>query len=335
MNKKTTMHLLEENIARAATLLESGKNVAFPTETVYGLGADITNASAISRIFEIKGRPTNHPLIVHFAEIDGLDYWANNVPESAWKLAAHFWPGPLTLILPKSSHVPLTVTGGQDTVGLRVPDHPIALALLKALGENKALAAPSANRFGRLSPTSAIHVQQELGDKISMILDGGICKIGLESTIISFRDSIPLLLRPGGIPITAIEEVLNQKIELNKNLKHSLATPGTHASHYAPNTRLEVWSTEFIHQRALELSAEGLQVALIIRADSDQLIHIQNDNIYHILMSANPIEYGQQLYATLRMLDEKNFSCLLAEAPPDDIKWLAIADRLQRASFKT
>ena len=335
MNKKTTMHLLEENIARAATLLESGKNVAFPTETVYGLGADITNASAISRIFEIKGRPTNHPLIVHFAEIDRLDYWANNVPESAWKLAAHFWPGPLTLILPKSSHVPLTVTGGQDTVGLRVPDHPIALALLKALGENKALAAPSANRFGRLSPTSAIHVQQELGDKISMILDGGICKIGLESTIISFCDSIPLLLRPGGISITAIEEVLNQKIELNKNLKHSLATPGTHASHYAPNTRLEVWSTEFIHQRALALSAEGLQVALIIRADSDQLIHIQNDNIYHILMSANPIEYGQQLYATLRMLDEKNFSRILAEAPPDDIPWLAISDRLQRASFKT
>ncbi|CAE6511077.1 Threonylcarbamoyl-AMP synthase [Nitrosomonas nitrosa] len=335
MNKKTTLHLLEENIARAVALLESGKNVAFPTETVYGLGADITNASAISRIFEIKGRPTNHPLIVHIAEIDRLDYWANNVPASAWKLAAHFWPGPLTLILPKSSHVPLTVTGGQNTVGLRVPDHPIALALLKALGANKALAAPSANRFGRLSPTSANHVQQELGDKISMILDGGICKIGLESTIISFCDSIPLLLRPGGIPITAIEEVLNQKIELNKNLKHALATPGTHASHYAPNTRLEVWSTEFIHQRALELSAEGLQVALIIRADSDQLIHIQNDNIYHILMSANPIEYGQQLYATLRMLDEKNFSCILAEAPPDDIPWLAISDRLQRASFKT
>lgn len=335
MNKKTTLHLLEENIARAAALLESGKNVAFPTETVYGLGADITNASAISRIFEIKGRPTNHPLIVHIAEIDRLDYWANNVPASAWKLAAHFWPGPLTLILPKSSHVPLTVTGGQNTVGLRVPDHPIALALLKALGANKALAAPSANRFGRLSPTSANHVQQELGDKISMILDGGICKIGLESTIISFCDSIPLLLRPGGIPITAIEEVLNQKIELNKNLKHALATPGTHASHYAPNTRLEVWSTEFIHQRALELSAEGLQVALIIRADSDQLIHIQNDNIYHILMSTNPIEYGQQLYATLRMLDEKNFSRILAEAPPDDIPWLAISDRLQRASFKT
>ncbi|HBZ29786.1 MAG TPA: threonylcarbamoyl-AMP synthase [Nitrosomonas nitrosa] len=335
MNKKTTLHLLEENIARAVALLESGKNVAFPTETVYGLGADITNASAISRIFEIKGRPTNHPLIVHIAEIDRLDYWANNVPASAWKLAAHFWPGPLTLILPKSSHVPLTVTGGQNTVGLRVPDHPIALALLKALGANKALAAPSANRFGRLSPTSANHVQQELGDKISMILDGGICKIGLESTIISFCDSIPLLLRPGGIPITAIEEVLNQKIELNKNLKHALATPGTHASHYAPNTRLEVWSTEFIHQRALELSAEGLQVALIIRADSDQLIHIQNDNIYHILMSANPIEYGQQLYATLRMLDEKNFSRILAEAPPDDIPWLAISDRLQRASFKT
>ena len=335
MNKKTTLHLLEENIARAVALLESGKNVAFPTETVYGLGADITNASAISRIFEIKGRPINHPLIVHFAEIDRLDYWAKNVPASAWKLAAHFWPGPLTLILPKSSHVPLTVTGGQNTVGLRVPDHPIALALLKALGANKALAAPSANRFGRLSPTSANHVQQELGGKISMILDGGICKIGLESTIISFCDSIPLLLRPGGIPITAIEEVLKQKIELNKNLKHSLATPGSHASHYAPNTSLEVWPTEFIHQRALELSAEGLQVALIIRADSDQLIHIQNDNIYHILMSANPIEYGQQLYATLRMLDEKNFSRILAEAPPDDIPWLAISDRLQRASFKT
>lgn len=335
MNNRITSHLPDNKIAEAVALLEAGKNVAFPTETVYGLGADITNPSAIDRIFEIKGRPTNHPLIVHFAEINRLHYWADDVPKSAWQLAEYFWPGPLTLILPRSLHVPPSVTGGQNTVGLRIPDHPVALALLNALGANKALAAPSANRFGRLSPTSASHVQEEFGSKISMVLDGGTCKVGLESTIVSFCDSTTILLRPGGIPVASLEEALKQKVVLRKNQNAILHAPGMLASHYAPATPLEVWPTDSIQQRAQELSRKGLQVALLIRSDLGHLTPVSNENIHYFSMPANPVEYGCQLYATLRELDQRGFFCLLAEAPPDDLAWLAISDRLQRASFTT
>lgn len=326
---------MNDKIAAAAALLKTGKNVAFPTETVYGLGADITNPSAISRIYEIKRRPISHPLIVHFAEMDRLDYWATDVPKSARQLAEHFWPGPLTLILPRSSHVPFSVTGGQNTVGLRIPNHPIASALLKALGPDRALAAPSANRFGRLSPTSALHVHEELGQEVSMILDGGTCEVGLESTIISFYDSTVILLRPGGIPIVSIEDVLKQKIALKKTQDIALRTPGTLASHYAPVTPLEVWPTELIQQRAQELSKNRLRTALVIWSGFDHFSQASNENIHHFLMPANPIEYGRRLYATLRQLDQKGFSRLLAETPPDDSAWLAISDRLQRASFTT
>lgn len=326
--------MLDAKLAAAVALLEAGGNVAFPTETVYGLGADITIPSAINRIFEIKGRPAYHPLIVHFAEIDRLHYWATEVPKPAQQLAEHFWPGPLTLILPKSSRVPLNVTGGQNTVALRIPDHPVALALLRALGENKALAAPSANRFGRVSPTSASHVYEEFGSEVSIVLDGGSCKVGLESTIISFCDSTPILLRPGGIPIASLEDVLKQKIVFRNNKNITAHAPGTLASHYAPITPLEIWPTESIQQRAQELAKKGLQITLITWSGHNQLAR-DTANIHYFLMPANPTEYGHQLYATLRELDQKGFFRLLAEAPPDDLAWLAISDRLQRASFTT
>ncbi|MDV6345741.1 L-threonylcarbamoyladenylate synthase [Nitrosomonas sp. Is37] len=335
MNDREPLLALNDKIVAAVTLLKAGKNVAFPTETVYGLGADIANPSAINRVYEIKGRPINHPLIVHFAEMNQLEYWATDVPDSAWQLAEHFWPGPLTLILPRSSHVPLSVTGGQNTVGLRIPDHPIALALLRALGRDRALVAPSANRFGRLSPTSANHVYEEFGNKVSMVLDGGTCKVGLESTIISFYNSTAILLRPGGIPIASLEDVLKQKIVLKGNQDIALRTPGNLSSHYAPATPLEVWPTESIQQRAQQLNKNGLRIALIVWSDSDYLSQAANENIHLFLMPADPIEYGHQLYATLRQLDQKGFFRMLAEAPPLDSAWLAISDRLQRASYNT
>ena len=170
----------------AARILCAGGTVAFPTETVYGLGADVTNLNAIQKIYKIKQRPIDHPLIVHISDISHLDYWAQAIPASAWKLAQQFWPGPLTLILRRSRHIADNVTGGQDTVGLRIPAHPVALTLLNELGPEKALAAPSANRFGRISPTTAAHVREELGCDVDMILEGGACEVGLESTIISF-----------------------------------------------------------------------------------------------------------------------------------------------------
>jgi L-threonylcarbamoyladenylate synthase len=324
---------LQKQIAVAVRQLQAGETVAFPTETVYGLGADISIPSAIRQIYEIKTRPTSHPLIVHFADISQLQHWAKEIPKSAWKLASHFWPGPLTLILKRSQHVPQNVTGGQNTVGLRIPAHPVALALLNALGAEKALAAPSANRFGRLSPTTAAHVQDELGDKVQMVLDGGTCQVGLESTIVSFDNEDATVLRPGGIPISALEAVLNNKITLSNNRKSIVRAPGTLASHYAPATPLEVCPTQTLWQRTHELEAQNLRAA-VISWSVPTSVHITNNNIVQFSMPQEPTTYGNQLYATLRQFDKKGFDRLLIEAPPGDPAWLAITDRLQRACQK-
>jgi len=195
-----------EDIVIAAAILQRGGVVAFPTETVYGLGADALNAAAVERIFTIKGRPTHHPLIVHLADAAQLHEWARDIPEIAYTLAAHFWPGALTLILKRAARVPDNVTGGQDTIGLRVPDHPVALELLQKFGGG--IAAPSANRFGRISPTAQEHVRTELGSAVDMILDGGPCQVGLESTIVSLVGERPVILRPGGVSREALEAVL-------------------------------------------------------------------------------------------------------------------------------
>lgn len=286
-------------IVAAAALLKAGGVVAFPTETVYGLGADISNSSAVRRIFEIKKRPADHPLIVHLAGSSGLQRWAQEVPEQAWQLAEYFWPGPLTLILRRCRHVPESVTGGQDTVGLRVPDHPVALALLNALGPEKALAAPSANRFGRISPTTAAHVREELGESVDMILDGGSCRVGLESTIVGFDGLMAVILRSGGIPLPALAEVLKGRVILSGQEKHAVRVPGALRSHYAPETPLELWHSELLFHRAFELAAKGLRVA-VIGWSGRQMDHAENKNIAHFSMPAEPAEYGRLLYGTLR-----------------------------------
>lgn len=330
MNSMLTAEM-HSQIVIAAALLRAGGTVAFPTETVYGLGADVSNPSAVRRLFEIKGRPADHPLIVHFADIARLPYWAQEVPEAAWQLAEHFWPGPLTLILPRSHHVPLDVTGGQDTVGLRIPDHPVALALLTELGPERALAAPSANRFGRVSPTTAAHVQEELGDAVGMILDGGACRVGLESTIVGFSGQIATVLRPGGISLAALAEVLGGKIVLPQGRDVTVRVPGALACHYAPRTPLEVWPAESLWRRARELAAQGLHVIVIGWSDPDR-VSLENEDIHYFSMPRQAAAYASRLYATLRRFDRGRFERLLVEAPPNDPAWLAVADRLQRAS---
>jgi L-threonylcarbamoyladenylate synthase len=325
-------NILKVQITKAVKSLRMGDVIAFPTETVYGLGADISRPEAIRKIFEVKGRPYNHPLIVHFSELAELDFWAKDIPDTALILAKHFWPGPLTLILPKSEHVPLSVTGGQNTVGLRIPRHPIALQLLKELGNHRAIAAPSANRFGFVSPTTADHVKEEFGDSINIILDGGSCEVGLESTIVSCIDKEVTILRPGGISISLIENILKQKV-MTQPHNHAIRASGSLASHYATTTPLETCRSESLLARILSSQRQGIRTAVIIWNTHEELIQPEsNDKLYYVFMPNDPIKFAKNLYAILHELDSKNFQQILVEAPPDNLEWLAIADRLTRAS---
>ena len=324
-------------IDAAAALLKRGGVVAFPTETVYGLGAEVSHPSAVGRIFEIKKRPVDHPLIVHFADASWLSHWARQVPPQAWRLAERFWPGPLTLILPRSRHVPENVTGGQDTVGLRVPDHPVALALLRELGPDGALAAPSANRFGHVSPTTAAHVREEFGDEIDMILDGGPCRVGLESTIVGFEGQTAVILRPGGIQLAALAEVLDGNVVISEGAKPFVRVSGALPSHYAPVTPLELLPMDHLWQHAFELEAKGMRVAVLgwRQHYSPSRHRPENEFIVFSRMPEEPEEYARQLYATLRRFDREHFDRLLVETPPDAPAWVAITDRLRRASSRT
>lgn len=316
-------------VQAAAAILNRGGVVAFPTETVYGLGADASNPDAVRRIFAIKGRPANHPLIVHIGQAGDLDAWAREIPDGARHLAERFWPGPLTLILLRHPHVPDAVTGGQDTVGLRMPGHPLALALLHEMGPGKGLAAPSANRFGRISPTTAEHVRMELGEAVDMILDGGACRVGLESTIISFADGAPVLLRPGGITVAELEEALDRRISTPEEARSTVRAPGMLASHYAPSTPLEIWRSEELPQRVRELAARGQRAVVLEQSD---LPLPYGDNLTRCIMPVQASAYAHNLYATLRRLDAAGFDRILAEAPPDTGEWQAVNDRLRRAS---
>lgn len=321
----------QKNIRAAADILLQGGVVAFPTETVYGLGADAANPQALRRVFEIKGRPTDHPLIVHLGHVSLLDYWAGGIPDGAWRLASRFWPGPLTLILPCRAHVSRLVTGGQDTVGLRVPDHPAALALLRSMGPDKGLAAPSANRFGRVSPTTAEHVRAEFGEQVDMVLDGGSCRVGVESTIVGFNGAMPVLLRPGGIALPALEEVLGQKISHRDAAPAALRTPGGLSSHYAPVTPLEVWPAGALERRAWELASQGQRVA-ILEFIPEPSPYTDSPRLFHFPMPARATAYARVLYATLRNTDDASFDRILAEAPPETADWQAVHDRLRRAA---
>lgn len=317
------------DIQRAVQLLRQGELVALPTETVYGLGADALNPDAVARIFTAKGRPSDHPLIVHLADAGQIMTWAREVPKDAIALARAFWPGPLTLILKKDESVPDLVTGGQDTVGLRVPDHPVALDLLRAFGSG--VAAPSANRFGRISPTTAAHVRQELGSRVALILDGGACKVGLESTIVDLSRGVPVILRPGAIGADEIARVLGRRPRLRAeteagNTAEEGATPrvsGALAAHYAPRTPLELVATD-----ALAAQARPGDAVLARCAAPASLA----EGVAWAQAPADPAGYGHDLYAQLRRLDESGAARILVEAPPATPEWAAVADRLGRAA---
>jgi L-threonylcarbamoyladenylate synthase len=311
-------------IARAVECLRGGELVAFPTETVYGLGADAGIPAAVRRIFTAKGRPADHPVIVHLYDTSQLAGWARAVPEGARKLAAAFWPGPLTLILPRAAHVDDAVTGGQDSVGLRVPSHPVARALLAAFGGG--IAAPSANRFGRISPTTAQHVAGDLGDAVTMILDGGACDIGIESTIVAFSGDEPVLLRPGAIGLSDLFRVLG-RAPRPPNATAPRA-PGTLASHYAPKTPATLVAPGALHAEIAQLGERDEVIAVLARTVARPADFVD----MWIDAPRSAAAYAHDLYANLRALDTANADTILIEAVPNDDAWLAVLDRLTRAT---
>ena len=312
------------SIARAAASLRAGELIAFPTETVYGLGADARRTEAVRKIFAAKGRPADHPVIVHLYDAGELANWTRIVPSGAQKLAASFWPGPLTLVLPRAAKVADTVTGGQDTVGVRVPSHPVARALLAEFGGG--IAAPSANRFGRISPTTAQHVAEDLGDAVSVILDGGPCAIGIESTIVGFVDDEPMLLRPGAVGIADLERVLGRAPRAPTSA--APRAPGTLAAHYAPKTPATLVPPGALHAELEQLAERDEVIAVLARTVtrppefSDMWIDAPSD----------AAAYAHDLYANLRRLDNANADAILVEAVPAGEEWLAVRDRLERAT---
>jgi len=315
---------------RAVALLRAGELVAFPTETVYGLGADAANPVAVAKIFAAKGRPADHPLIVHVAGHDAVDHWAEQVPAVAWELMETFWPGPLTLILKKQAWVPDAVTGGQDTVGLRVPGHPVALELLrrfaKAQGEHAGIAAPSANRFGRISPTTAAHVAQELGERVPLILDGGACTVGIESTIVDCSRGEPVVLRPGHIAPAHLAAVLGRPPQI-ETASGAPRVSGSLAAHYAPQTPMRLVSSDRLLDFLNAQRHKGDTCGIISHSQLPQ-----STMPYHWrLLPANPTGYAHDLYAVLRELDHADLALIAVEALPNDPIWAAVADRLRRA----
>ena len=299
------------DIARAADVLRSGGLVAFPTETVYGLGADATNPRALRRLFAVKERPVDHPVIVHIARGEQLDDLGRDVPEIAHALADACWPGPLTLVVRRrGNRVAAEATGGRDTVGIRVPDHPVARALLDAFGGG--IAAPSANRFGRVSPTTARHVRDDLGGDVDLVLDGGSCAVGVESTIVDVTGAEPVLLRVGGVSEERLAELVGAR--LARRTAGEVAAPGTLESHYAPVARVELVRAAELAARAQCLRAAGLSVGVLDAPDDVG-------------------EYARGLYRGLRALDRRGVDVILAVLPVHtEGVGAAVADRLRRAA---
>lgn len=313
----------------ALARLRTGQLVAIPTETVYGLAADASNPEAVARIFALKGRPADHPVIVHIANSSQLGDWAQDIPDTAWQLAEAFWPGPLTLILKRQPHVLNAVTGGQDTVGLRAPAHPLTHELLQRFGSG--IAAPSANRFGHVSPTTAQHVRDEFGQEAPLVLDGGPCQVGVESTIVSLIDTTPKLLRPGGVLREQIEDLLGMRLEHHQHAQTAkVRVSGLLDSHYSPRTPLIIGPSAAVREAALTAAEKGQRVALITQSDAI------SDGIFTsiVLMPNEPDAYAYRLYDTLRQLDAFSLDVLYLEKPPTDAGWLAVNDRLRRAAHQ-
>ncbi len=309
---------MKSDVSHAAKVLKSGGLVAFPTETVYGLGADAANAQAVKRLYAVKRRPADHPVIIHFEDSKKAFGWAREVPAAAKKLAARYWPGPLTLILRRSALAKDFITAAQDTVGLRVPSHPVAQELLAAF--SGAIAAPSANRFGRVSPTTAAHVREDLGSEVDLVLEGGPSEVGIESTILDLSSAAPVLLRPGHISSEELKKVLGR--EVLEATAASPRHPGGMERHYAPHTPARLVPT---HALDKEISGLKERVAVLAFSRPDERVD------FWLRMPREPQAYAQRLYAALRELDGAGCERILVEAPPESAEWSAVRDRLKRA----
>ncbi|HTV02648.1 MAG TPA: L-threonylcarbamoyladenylate synthase [Luteitalea sp.] len=324
----------ERDIARAVAALQAGDVIGLPTETVYGLAGDASNPAAIARIFAVKGRPASHPVIVHVPGAEHMARWARDIPPAATQLAARFWPGPLTLVLPRQPAVLDAVTGGQDTVALRVPSHPVALAVLRAF--DGGLAAPSANRYGHVSPTTADHVRDDLGGEVALVLDGGPSHVGLESTIVACLDGTVRVLRPGRVTRTDIQAVVGPLHDATTAVPR---VPGSVASHYAPRTPVELVDAAQLPATLATHAAAGRRVALLTPGDGqsgeareDSGVRARVDVHAHLTAADTPDGYGRELYAHLRRLDRAGADTIVVVRPPDGDLWLAIHDRLRRAA---
>lgn len=308
---------MNREVRRAAHILRAGGLVAFPTETVYGLGADAANEKAVARLYAVKRRPADHPVIIHFAAAQAAFDWAREVPDAARKLVQKFWPGPLTLILKRSRQARDFITGAQDTVGLRVPSHPVAQELLRLF--DGAIAAPSANRFGLVSPTTAAHVRDDLGKDVDLVLEGGASDVGIESTIVDLSGATPVLLRPGHISKAEIEALIGAVGEKDATSpRHS----GGLVRHYAPRTPAKMVPTYALDK---EISVFENRVAVLAFSRPDERVD------FWLRMPRDPHAYAQRLYAALRELDTAGCARILVEAPPDAPEWDAVRDRLRRA----
>lgn len=316
------------DLDRAVAALRQGKLVAFPTETVYGLGADAESEAAVARVFALKGRPRNHPLIVHIASASELPRWAAHVPVAAQRLADACWPGPLTLLLPKNPRVPSATTGGLASVGLRVPAHPVALELLRRFGGG--VAAPSANRFGKVSPTSAEHVRRDLGGEVDVLLDGGSCQVGVESTILDLSQTQPVLLRPGGVTAERIESLLG--VSIGRHAAEGVRAPGMLASHYAPRARVEIVRQGPLVARALELAQAGARVAVLVTRDDDRPALAALAGVKLLDLGQSEEDAARLLYAALRQADLDGADVVLASPPAARGLGEALADRLSKAA---
>ncbi|MDR5853718.1 L-threonylcarbamoyladenylate synthase [Caballeronia sp. LZ062] len=339
----TILYPSAAQIDQAAALLDAGELVAFPTETVYGLGGDAENPEAIARIYAAKGRPANHPVIVHLAPHADPGYWVRELPADAQKLIDAFWPGPLTLILKRAAHIPAAVSGGQDSVGIRCPSHPVAQQLLSAFharrqeagkrtGKQAGVAGPSANRFGHVSPTTAQHVRDEFGSAVH-VLDGGAADVGIESTILDLSRGFPALLRPGHVSPQAIADVIGVPPRLPDGGDATAPrASGTLKAHYAPRTPLALLPFASIEPllAAFDRSAGG-KIALVARPSSArEWAHAPH--VHFVAAPEDPQSYARELYGLLRALDRANVERILIEKLPETVEWIAVNDRLGRAA---
>jgi L-threonylcarbamoyladenylate synthase len=316
----------QAELEAAVEVLRDGDLVAFPTETVYGLGANAANPAAVRKVFELKGRPPSHPVIVHLDDVKYLKRWVREVPPAAAKLAEAFWPGPLTLVLPRAEGVHDIVTGGQDTIAVRIPSHPMAQQLLNAFGGG--IAAPSANRYGRVSATRAEHVREEFGDAVKVVLDGGESQVGLESTIVWCRDDTTRLLRPGAVGLAQLRKVAGEVL-VGADPDQPRA-PGGKASHYAPETPLTLVEGGELDTLAETLSEGGQRVAVL----AQRLPLRTYPTVTWINAGKRSDAYAHDLYANLRALDKSGCVRILVQEVPGDERWDAVRDRLVRAAAR-